>query len=83
MPQTHPSTATILRYFEYDQLPAHLRDVSQPFRELAHDMTRRFDGPELTAGLRKLLEAKECMIRAAQTPRSTATDPGSGAITAR
>jgi hypothetical protein len=27
------------------------------------------DGPELTAGLRKLLEAKDCFVRAALPPK--------------
>jgi hypothetical protein len=36
-----------------------------PFHDLAWDNARKFDGPELTAGLRKLLEAKDCIVRAA------------------
>ena len=28
-------------------------------------MAVKLDGPELTAGLRKLLEAKDCFVRAA------------------
>lgn len=61
----HPATAAILRYFEYEHLPTHLQVVSQPFHNLAHDMAMRLDGPELTVGLRKLLEAKDCCVRAA------------------
>ncbi len=61
----HPSTAAILRYFDYSHLPPDLAAVSEPFCVLARDLARRFDGPELTAGLRKLLEAKDCMVRAA------------------
>lgn len=61
----HPSTAAILQYFAYGHLPAHLQQVSQPFAELARSMAEQFEGPELTAGLRKLLEAKDCMVRAA------------------
>lgn len=61
----HPATEAILRFFEYDHLVPKLQAVSQPFHELAHDMAERFDGPELTTGLRKLLEAKDCMVRAA------------------
>lgn len=61
----HPSTAAILRFFEYEHLPPHLQGVSRPFCELAHDMASRFEGAELTVGLRKLLEAKDCMVRAA------------------
>jgi hypothetical protein len=61
----HPSTAAILRYFSYEHLPPELREVSAPFCVLAHAMAEQFEGPELTTGLRKLLEAKDCMVRAA------------------
>lgn len=61
----HPNTAALLDYFKYEHLPAHLQEISKPFCELAHDMVEKLDGPELTAGLRKLLEAKDCMVRAA------------------
>ena len=61
----HPATESILRYFEYDHLPAHLQDVSRPFCILAHTMAGSLEGSELTVGLRKLLEAKDCMVRAA------------------
>lgn len=61
----HPATTAILRYFEYDHLPQRLQSVSMPFRALAHQAVANLDGPELTAGLRKLLEAKDCFVRAA------------------
>lgn len=61
----HPSTEAILTYFEYEHLPSDLQAVSKPFCELARDMAGRFEGAELTTGLRKLLEAKDCMVRAA------------------
>jgi hypothetical protein len=61
----HPSTEAILRYFDWEHLPSHLQAVSRPFGELAHEMAGKLDGPELTAGLRKLLEAKDCFVRAA------------------
>ena len=61
----HPSTTAILRYFEFSHLPPDLQAVSMPFETLAHQMASALDGPELTAGLRKLLEAKDCMVRAA------------------
>lgn len=32
---------------------------------MAWAYAEEFDGPELTAGLRKLLEAKDCLVRAA------------------
>jgi hypothetical protein len=62
----HPSTAAILRFFAYEHLPSHLQEISRPFSELADEMVNRgLDGPEMTVGLRKLLEAKDCMVRAA------------------
>lgn len=62
----HPATTAILRHFRWDHLPAQLQEISRPIGELAHAMVDRLpDGPELTAGLRKLLEAKDCMVRAA------------------
>ena len=48
----------IMKHFEFKHLPEHLQTVSRPCGELA-------DGPEKSAGLRKLLEAKDCMVRAA------------------
>lgn len=61
----HPATAAILRYFEYEHLPERLQDVSQPFHGLAHLVALSLDGPEATVCLRKLLEAKDCAVRAA------------------
>jgi len=57
---------TPLRYFEYAHLPDHLRPVSAPFERLADDLDACLaDGPEKDAALRKLLEAKDCAVRAA------------------
>lgn len=56
----------IMKYFEYAHLPERLKVVSKPFGELAKQMNEALpDGPEKSAGLRKLLEAKDCMVRAA------------------
>jgi hypothetical protein len=66
----HPATTAILRYFEYDHLPPHLQAVSQPVCEVAHRMATELpEGPEVTAGLRKLLEAKDAFVRAALPPK--------------
>lgn len=55
-----------MRYFVYDHLPEHLRPTSRACHDLAHVMLDAMeDGPELTAGLRKLLEAKDCFVRTA------------------
>jgi hypothetical protein len=62
----HPAVASLLRYFEYHHLPHHLQEVSRPIGELALAVANELpDGPEKTAGLRKLLEAKDCFVRAA------------------
>jgi len=56
----------ILQYFKYKHLPPKLQDVSKPFWFLAAEMESNLpNGPEKSAGLRKLLEAKDCMVRAA------------------
>ena len=63
----HPAVVDILKHFEYEHLPEHLQMISRPICEMALDMANNpdLDGPELTAGLRKLLEAKDCFVRAA------------------
>ncbi|MGB0973178.1 MAG: hypothetical protein ACPGVG_19820 [Mycobacterium sp.] len=61
----HPSTQSLLSYFKYDHLPPNLQDVSRPFAELAQQVAERDSGPEVTACLRKLLESKDCAVRAA------------------
>lgn len=65
-PARHPAVASLLRYFAWQHLPTHLQAVSAPCSVLAHEMADTLpNGPELTAGLRKLLEAKDCFVRAA------------------
>lgn len=55
----------IMKYFEYDHLPEHLKKVAQPVCDLAFRMEATLpDGPEKSTGLRKLLEAKDCFVRA-------------------
>jgi hypothetical protein len=63
----HPGVYSLLRWFDYEHLPEHLRDVSGLFYALAHQLVASPlpDGPELTTALRKLLEAKDCAVRAA------------------
>lgn len=64
----HPSVEALLAYFTTRHLPPHLAVVSEPFGELAQHLVGILeDSPELTAGLRKLLEAKDCAVRAAVT----------------
>lgn len=55
----------IMRYFAFAHLPAALQTISKPIGELAEQMDSILpDGPEKSAGLRKLLEAKDCLVRA-------------------
>jgi hypothetical protein len=62
----HHATASILGYFDNAHLPPHLAAVSGDCMGLAHGMVAQLpEGPELMAGLRKLLEAKDCFVRAA------------------
>ena len=61
----HPSTAHVLRFFAWDHLPENLQPISRNCADLALQMVARtVDGPELVVGLRKLLEAKDCFVRA-------------------
>lgn len=56
----------LLQFFAYDHLPEKLRDVSAPFGELADHIAKTLPrNPERTVALRKLLEAKDCAVRAA------------------
>ncbi len=60
----HPGTAHFARLFEFEHLPVHLRAVSAPVAELAQGLIDTLDDrPELSAGLRKLVEAKDCFVR--------------------
>ena len=69
----------LLQFFAYEHLPLQLQLISKPFCELAHAIVNgdncpesggcTFGGPlpanpERTAALRKLLEAKDCAVRA-------------------
>ena len=66
MSERHPATPGLRRYFAWEHLPPHLQGISMPCAELADEMIQELpDGPELTTGLRKLLEAKDCFVRAA------------------
>lgn len=62
-----PSNSPIMKYFAYDHLPeGPLRAVSLRCGILAQELDENLpDGPEKSAGLRKLLEAKDCFVRAA------------------
>ena len=65
----HPSHERLLSYFTYKHLPEYLQNISRPFCDIAiayaEAMQDSYDDAEVTVGLRKLLEAKDCFVRAA------------------
>ena len=54
----------LLQFFEYSHLPERLQLVSKPFGELAQLICAMPVNPERTTALRKLLESKDCAVRA-------------------
>lgn len=53
------------QFFVYAHLPPHLQAISKPFGDLAtHIVATLPSNPERTVALRKLLEAKDCAVRA-------------------
>ena len=56
----------LMKYFQYDHLPEHLQAASRPFCELAQHVDETLEeSAEKTVCLRKLLESKDCAVRAA------------------
>lgn len=55
----------MLQFFQYGHLRDDLQKVSKPFCDLAHEIVSELpQNPERTVALRKLLEAKDCAVRA-------------------
>ena len=60
-----PVANSIMQFFTYAHLPGPLQWVSRQCAELAQNMDDQLaEGAEKQAGLRKLLEAKDCFVRA-------------------
>ena len=58
-------TDRMMQFFAYEHLPPHLQAVSKLFGDLAKQIVETLpQNAERTAGLRKLLEAKDCAVRA-------------------
>lgn len=56
----------MMQFFKFSHLPDHLKTVSSDFHTLAVVIDKNFpENPEKTMALRKLLEAKDCAVRAA------------------
>ena len=55
----------IMQFFAFAHLPEHLQQVSRSFHATAEWVDQNLpDNPEKTTALRKLLEAKDCAVRA-------------------
>lgn len=68
----HPSINAMMRFFDYDHLPPELQDISKPFADLADKLVANLGhiqepgaGAQLNRALQKLLESKDCAVRAA------------------
>ncbi len=56
---------SLMQFFKFDHLPQHLQGTSMEFAGLAVSINHNLpDNPEKTMALRKLLEAKDCAVRA-------------------
>jgi hypothetical protein len=55
----------MLQFFAYEHLPEHLQTASSNFAALAVNIVLTLPrNPERTVSLRKLLESKDCAVRA-------------------
>ena len=68
----HPSIPALLKFFDYDHLPPELQEISRPFLNLANELVRKLGdiedigpGAQLNRSLQKLLESRDCAVRAA------------------
>lgn len=60
-----PPVESLMQFFSYEHLPERLQAVSKPFCVLAEQIEFTLPpNPERTMALRKLLEAKDCAVRA-------------------
>ncbi len=59
------STEHVMQFFAYAQLPEAMQAISKPFAEHAQRIIETIPrNPERTKALNKLLEAKDCAVRA-------------------
>jgi len=55
----------LIRFFDSSHLPPNLQKVVKPFGDLAASLCEDLQrSPERSAALRKLIEAKDCAVRA-------------------
>lgn len=56
---------SLMQFFKFEHLPAHLQPTSRAFAQLAGLIDETLPcNSEKTTALRKLLEAKDCAVRA-------------------
>jgi hypothetical protein len=60
-----PRPEPLLRFFTFSHLPTHLQEISKPFSDQAYVIMKLAPSAERTVALRKLLESKDCAVRAA------------------
>jgi hypothetical protein len=54
----------MMQFFKWEHLPEKLQNVSRPFQAIAMQMLELPNNPERKEMFRKLLEAKDCAVRA-------------------
>lgn len=60
-----PKQDRMMQFFQYAHLPEKLQEISKPFGVMAQWIVDILPmNPERTVALRKLLEAKDCAVRA-------------------
>lgn len=68
MSEMNQSHKRVLKYMVYEHLPKDLQKISKPLCDLSYEMEllcRESNDPaEVTVGLRKIMEAKDCFVRA-------------------
>ena len=66
----------LMQFFKYAHLPEQLQEPSRSCASLAEQMDESLaESAEKTAGLRKLLEAKDCFVRAKLEQSQAAAEP--------
>lgn len=63
----HPTVTALAAFFDYGHLTGEAqRNTAARYHSLANELLAdaHLDGPELTVALRKLLESKDCAVRA-------------------
>lgn len=70
----------LMQFFTYAHLPNGLQPMSKPVCDVAtYYDAMLVESPEKTAGLRKLLEAKDCFVRASLEQPAKPESVGYGA----